>query len=368
MLENLEEILTRNKRPVIAISYDYKGWIIEKFAKHIKALNEDKYDFLLFSVHHLRKYPQYYEELFKHVDLILNMLPSILLEIKALTNKPIINTIHHWVDDQAIYPYVKNSQYIVTVSNEWREKIINNFHFPQSKITTIHCGIEDRFLQKHKPLYSKEKKLISLGFFAKNTSNENDRKGTRHLKNLLYYLKDIGKIQDFRIIISGSGWDCFINEIKKYGANVIYTEFVPDDKMPALYSSLDFYLMLSDVEGGPATILESMASKTAVISTNIGIVKDIGIDGKNIVLVDNTNPKQIYEQIKLYSNNPVLKNRIIQNAYDLVSNMVYQNIFQDYSKIFSIFLKNYQAGIVTALNLRKTQKFLYNQAPKIGRK
>ncbi len=368
MLENLEEILIRNKRPVIAISYDYKGWILEKFAKHIKELNKDKYDFLLFSVHHLRKYPYYYKELFQHVDLILNMLPSILLDIKALTDKPIINAVHHWVDDQMMLPYIKNSQYIVTVSNEWRDKIINNFAFPKTKVMTIYCGIEDRFLHKHSSLYPKNNNLISLGFFAKNTSNENDRKGTRHLKKLIYYLRDNNKLQNFRIIISGVGWQSFIDEIRSFGANVIYAEYVPDDKMPSLYTSLDFYLMLSDIEGGPATVLESMASKTAVISNNIGIVKDLGINGKNIILIDPTNPKQIYEAIQLYTNNSKQKNDIIQNAYNLVLNMTYSNVFKDYSKIFSTFLKNYKSGIVTALNLKKIQNFLYKQAPNVRRK
>ena len=368
MLEYFEEKLDGNKRPVIAISYDYNNWILERFAQHIKLLNHDKYDFLLFSVHHLRKCPQYYRKLFTHVDLILNMLPSLLLDIRALTDKPIINTVHHWVDDIAIRPYIINSQYIITVSNEWKEKIIDKFKYPPNQISMIHCGVEKRFLNKCQPLYPSCDDAITVGFFAKNTSNEQDRKGTQHLKNFIYFLNENKKLDNFRFVISGAGWDSFINDIRRLGANVIYTKFVDDKQMPSLYHSLDFYLMLSNIEGGPATILESMASQVVAVSTNIGLVKDIGKDKNNIILVDNNNYKQIYDKIIECQANKNLRNTIIENAYKLAQNMTYEKVFSDYSVIFQKFLKKYKPGLVTALNITKTQKFLRKNAPVVEKR
>jgi glycosyltransferase involved in cell wall biosynthesis len=41
--------------------------------------------------------------------------------------------------------------------------------------------------------------------------------------------------------------------------------------MNNLYSCLDYYLVTSRCEGGPQTILEAMATKTPVYSTQVGI-------------------------------------------------------------------------------------------------
>jgi len=46
---------------------------------------------------------------------------------------------------------------------------------------------------------------------------------------------------------------------------------VPIEEMPSLYHYLDYYLVTSRVEGGPQAILESMATRTPIYSTPVGI-------------------------------------------------------------------------------------------------
>jgi len=46
---------------------------------------------------------------------------------------------------------------------------------------------------------------------------------------------------------------------------------VPYNEMPSLYGAVDVYLVTSRVEGGPQAVLECMATKTPILSSNVGI-------------------------------------------------------------------------------------------------
>ena len=353
------------KRYVIALSYDYNSWIIHRFCTHIKRLAKDRYDVILFSVHDMHKRPDFYKELFLHVDIILNMLPSCLLDIKKLTSKPIINTVHHYVDKDFIRPFVLQADYIITVSDEWKNRIIADFDYPVTKITTIHCGVEQRLLTTHRPLIKKQQNVKNIGFFAKYTSNEQDRKGIRHFKKLINYMNKNQLLTMYRFIISGAGWEHFVDKARKKGANIVYTPFVKDKDMPRLYASLDFYLVLSDIEGGPATVLESMASKVPCLANNIGLIKDICKDDYNIILINPKHAAQICQKLQHYTMNQEARDKIIHNGYNTAKNMLYDKIFCKYIEILDKMCANMPKPRLSGrLNLEKLNAYLQTCAPK----
>jgi glycosyltransferase involved in cell wall biosynthesis len=88
-------------------------------------------------------------------------------------------------------------------------------------------------------------------------------------------------------------------------------------------------MMLSDVEGGPVTVAEAMASKCLVFSTNIGLSKDIIQDKQNGVLINNVDYEGIIDKIFYYYNNSELRRSIIENGYDFArNNMTYDKTFE----------------------------------------
>ncbi len=330
----------KNKR-IIAISYDYNDWILKRWANHIKNNYNKKYDIILFSQMHLLKNLEYFAKLFKNVDFIHMLAPYEIISIKNITDKPVINSFNHWVSsrENIINELLVNCDYIMTVSNQWKEKLINDLGYKnEENIFVVHSGVEKRFLNNKKILYKKNNNKISIGFFAKSTSNEEDRKGTRHFVKLLNYIKSKKLENKFRIIISGHGWNDLIYNFKDF--EIIYNEFTKDKYMPALYKSLDFYLILSDVEGGPVAILESMASKVMTLSTNIGLVRDIGEDNYNCAIIDNQNSEDILNKIFYYYNNKDEYNRIVDNGYKLACNMTYNDTFKDIEPMYNKVLSN----------------------------
>lgn len=358
--------MNMNNKPTIAISYDFNDWILKRWANHIKTNYSNKYNIILFSHIHFIRNKDYFKKLFNNVDFIHMLIPYLANDLKDITDTPIINSFNHWIQSRKdmIKELSNKSNYIMTVSNQWKDKLINELEYKnKDNIFVVHCGVEERFLNNKKILYKKNNKKISIGFFAKNSSNEEDRKGTRHFIKLLNHIKSKGLENQFRIIISGEGWNNLINNFT--GFEIIYNEFTKDKYMPALYKSLDFYLILSDIEGGPAAILESMASKVMVLSTNIGLVIDIGKDNYNCSIINNENSEEILEKILYYYNNKNEYEKITDNGYKLASTMTYKDTFKDIEPMYDKVLSNIDKLSNCCIDMEKTQKYLDANAPSV---
>lgn len=326
-------------KPIIALIYDYPDWILGRWAKQIQRVLGDKYNFILTSVFDAEKNQTYYKNLFAKVDIVHPMAFQQYNLYKKLTTKSkILVMVHHWLNyEKEVEGIVNDCQHIICVSSQYRNLLLDRNVLP-NKVDLILNGIEDRFLQEHKPLYRKNKKIINIGFFAKASSNNEDRKGTRHFMALLNEIKQQNKQKLFHIYLTGAGWEQFVKQIKKEEFKVTYIPFVSDEDMPRLYKTLDFYLMLSDVEGGPVTVIEAMASKTPVLATNIGVVQDIGEDKKNIILIDNKNSKDILQKILYYKEHQTELDDIINNAYKTAQNMTYDKTFAPLEQVYNKFL------------------------------
>jgi hypothetical protein len=75
--------------------------------------------------------------------------------------------------------------------------------------------------------------------------------------------------------------------VKLHILDVTSQEKVPQSKMfDAFYSKIDCYICASESEGTPNTVFESLACGIPVITTKVGNVKDVVIDGFNGFLVD----------------------------------------------------------------------------------
>jgi len=83
-------------------------------------------------------------------------------------------------------------------------------------------------------------------------------------------------IKDSTLIIIGKGNK--LNELKEYVSNkninnIKFMDFVDDLDLPQLYSCSDYYLITSEYEGQPLTLLEAMASGLPCIVSNIPNLK-----------------------------------------------------------------------------------------------
>lgn len=67
-------------------------------------------------------------------------------------------------------------------------------------------------------------------------------------------------------------------ETCKYRMSIILPGWVPQDDMPTLYQSAEVFLFPSSYEGFGIPLLESFASKTPVIASNLDVLQEVGGD------------------------------------------------------------------------------------------
>lgn len=87
-----------------------------------------------------------------------------------------------------------------------------------------------------------------------------------------------------------------------------------EDKLKALYRST-LLILPSHTEGVPMVVLEAMATKTPIVSTLVGGLKEILLDGENAVIAEPENAEDLSIKILALLENPVFAERIAENAY-----------------------------------------------------
>ena len=78
-----------------------------------------------------------------------------------------------------------------------------------------------------------------------------------------------------KVVLTGKRRDYVISELKKNNIPYKYFEMTNFSMMNDLYNILDLYLITSRLEGGPQALVECGQTRTPVISTDVGIAREI---------------------------------------------------------------------------------------------
>lgn len=351
--------LAHHKRTILCV-YDYEDWILGTWAKNIMSIYQEKFNFFLLSMDDCAKNKRLVKKLVAKVDAVFLLLPHPFVFFKQLNPAILICAIHHWVDYSHFYSNpIMNSDFIVTGANQWRENILEKNS--SAKVCVVHSGYDDRFAVSDYPRFFKKDKIV-LGFFGKYSSNESDRKGVRHLMSLIEYLSVAKIVSNYSIIITGDGWESVVAKICEFGMEVLYYGRVDSGEMPSIYNKIDFYLMLSDIEGGPATISESFASGCVTISTPVGISLDIIQDKINGFIVDASNKIKLAELLEFLRLNPLLCSAISENAKLFARKYLsYKETFKPLDKFLDQAVSNNVSGAEYLLAYNLYQKIHNNR-------
>lgn len=157
--------------------------------------------------------------------------------------------------------YAKN----YTVSSTILRDIYNDLDLDKKPMAVISDGVD---LEKFKPANLErfqaekiENRKIKFGWVG--NSKFTDSEGDTDLKGVNKIIKPALE----ELIQEG-----YPIELKFADRN---EGLIPHDKMPEYYNSIDVYICASKNEGTPNPVLESMACGVPIISTDVGIVRDV---------------------------------------------------------------------------------------------
>ena len=144
------------------------------------------------------------------------------------------------------------------------------------------------------------------------------------LKGLEYFLRAardvLGEFPSVKFVIAGSGperknLECIAQDLR-IKANVSFLGHCAD--IPALYASLDVFVLASLDEAMPMAVLEALASKKPVIATSVGAVPQLVIPEKTGLLVPPKHVQALKSAILRLLRDPGLRSQLGESGAALV--------------------------------------------------
>jgi glycosyltransferase involved in cell wall biosynthesis len=210
------------------------------------------------------------------------------LTIPHQSNKVIVTCFHLEDNDKRNILIQRADVFVklwVTSCSLTKEKL-KKLGIRNDKIIVIHLGIDLNLFKRYSPLiknkikdrYCIPKDKFIIGSFQKDGDGWSDGDIPKYVKGPDILCKVLLKISlkyDIFVLLSGPSRGYVKNFLTQNGIPFFHKYFKNQVGIAEFYNACDLYLMTSRVEGGPMSILESWATGTPLIATNVGIVPDI---------------------------------------------------------------------------------------------
>lgn len=177
----------------------------------------------------------------------------------------------HW----RIFRYLfSNADKVVVLSEMWKEYVNDIFHLGD-KVVVIYNPCNVAILNKQ---YSKTKQILYAGTL-------NSRKGYSDM--IRAFAKIEKSFQDWKIIFAGNGE---IEAAKALATSLgiedktIFSGWVGGEQKDKIFKESSVFCLPSYAEGFPMAVLDAFAYGLPVITTPVGGIPDIAVDGQNMLL------------------------------------------------------------------------------------
>lgn len=187
---------------------------------------------------------------------------------------------------------------IICVSKNVQEsfgKVLNKK--TKSKTVVINDCVSLDILENSTTLELRKKYNIPKdNYLVGNIANHTGAKDLQTLINVINFFKEVFNRHDIVFVQIGE-FSSKTEELKEYAAkcnvgnNLIFVDKI--EKASSLIPQFDAFLLTSQREGGPTSLLESLLMKTPVVSTNVGVVSDVIVDGENGYIADVKNHQEL---------------------------------------------------------------------------
>lgn len=229
-------------------------------------------------------------------------------------------TSHHHVTDWELIKHNLDGDAIIVGSPEWSEDLRQRGG-DLSRVFCVPYGVDAELFR---PATGSQRSAIRnklgiaanttvIGFFGKNSSNDDDRKGIDVFTKAVIDLNQ--RIPELSVVIVGPGWEELVGSFNSAGVRCIWFPFIRElEGLTEMYHALDFYWVTARVEGGPVTLLEAMSSEICCLTTAVGIAREIVRDGQNAVLLPFNDPSAFAERTAALAADEIERQRLGRNA------------------------------------------------------
>jgi glycosyltransferase involved in cell wall biosynthesis len=205
---------------------------------------------------------------------------------------PVLFRDTHSVQSNFVHKYIlprtlRNADKIIAISQNTKNDLIKHFNIPEDKIRVVYLAVNNNY----KPVSNEEVKRVKDKYnpnspFILYVGTLEPRKNIVRLIDAFHRLKQ--KEIPHKLVIAGKkGWkyENIFGEIEKLKLkdDVIFTGYVSDEDLPALYNAADLFVYPSIYEGFGLPPLEAMACGTPVITSNTSSLPEV-VGGAGIMV------------------------------------------------------------------------------------
>ena len=218
-----------------------------------------------------------------------------------------------------------------------------NFGINKKKIISIPLSIDSKIfkpakLEEKKKLKEKYKipndKLV-LGSFVKDGVGFGYGQNPKKIKNpqmLIKALKNIKGKKKLFFILSGPARGYIKKNLKKIGIDYFHKNCENKRELSDLYKLTDVTIINSNLEGGPYSVLESLASGVPVISTKVGLAQELIKKNYNGFLVNKMDYRNLKKKIEFIIKNQKVLNKLKGKARISINNYSIKKVGKEVSK------------------------------------
>lgn len=213
--------------------------------------------------------------------------------------------------------------------------------FPPEKIRVIPMGIDLRLFN---PATQETKSAIRaaleipndvfvIGSFQKDGDGWGEGMNPKMIKGPDIFCDVIERLNQhypIHALLSGPARGYVKERLTRAGIPFTHSYVSQYAEMNKLYQALDVYLISSRIEGVPMALLESWATGTPLVSTRVGMVADVALDGQNALLADIEDRDKLTENVSKIFENCQLRNQLISKSKQEIGRYDWKIIIERY--------------------------------------
>lgn len=265
------------------------------------------------------------------------------IKLPHKSNKIVITWFHLIPNDPRINFISKitnNINILHTASRRVAEEFMS-FGFPKHKIVVVPLGVD---LSVFYPCSKEERKknrqdlnipenCICIGSFQKDGVGWGKGLEPKLIKGPDIFCEVVKKLKEkynILVLLAGPARGYVKERIKKSKIPFIHKYCRDIKELGRLYRALDLYIVSSRIEGGPLSLIESMASGVPVISTKVGMAPEIIREGENGMLCDVEDEDGIVNKASKVIEDKQLAKKIIFNGIETAGQFSWEKIAAQY--------------------------------------
>lgn len=154
----------------------------------------------------------------------------------------------------------------------------------------------------------------------------------------------------------------FTNNNSDPDANLVFTSWRND--VDVINAGLDIIALTSFNEGTPVSLIEAQAANKPIVSTRVGGIKDIVIEGKTALLSAINDNAGFCENLLKLVNDDVLRKELGEHSAELILNKFsYKRLVSDMGQLYHQLLFKYETKLHLANNNYKIPEFKFADRP-----